>query len=143
MTDITHERSAASFDGHENVEDGGLLPLAGADGGTEGDRPDHVPPRSVGQSTGGLKRSEDASRRATRARLAAYTKWSRCDGVDGTEAARAAGPGRLAYWEQKVDPDLTLGPAERRRRAEAARRAHFTRLALVSARTRSRKNQRR
>lgn len=45
----------------------------------------------------------------------------------------------LSKFEREVDPDGTLAPAERARRAEHAKRAHFTRLALASSRARSRK----
>ncbi|MGH3574069.1 MAG: hypothetical protein ACRDUW_19985 [Pseudonocardiaceae bacterium] len=42
----------------------------------------------------------------------------------------------LARFERQVDPDNTLAPAERARRAEAARRAHMQRLALASSKAR-------
>ena len=45
-------------------------------------------------------------------------------------------PGRAAFlarFEAEVDPDSQLDPEERRRRAEHARSAYFTRLALASA----------
>lgn len=53
-----------------------------------------------------------------------------------TEAARAAA------WDKfldQVDPARALAPAERQRRAEAARRLHMTRLALRSSQARSKK----
>lgn len=56
------------------------------------------------------------------------------------------GPGRKAFlerFEHEVDPDGELEPRERARRAEAARRAYFSRLALKSAKTRQRKARRR
>lgn len=71
-----------------------------------------------------------------RGRIGAYAKWSKTDPKEGTAAARAASPGSLAYFEKQVDPEGVLSEAERLRRAEAARRAHFTRLALASARAR-------
>jgi hypothetical protein len=43
----------------------------------------------------------------------------------------------LDKFEEQVDPDGTLPPAERAKRAEHARKAHFKRLALKSARARS------
>jgi hypothetical protein len=50
-----------------------------------------------------------------------------------TAAGRAA---FLARFEAEVDPDGTFSPEERRRRAEHARSAYFTRLALASAKAR-------
>lgn len=74
--------------------------------------------------------------RTLRARLAALTLHSQVDSREHTAPARAASPGSLTYWDLKVDPDSSLDPKERTRRAEAARRAHFTKLALASARAR-------
>lgn len=45
--------------------------------------------------------------------------------------------GLLARFEREVDPEGTLPPAERARRVEAAKKAHFQRLALRSAQVRS------
>jgi hypothetical protein len=45
----------------------------------------------------------------------------------------------LDRFVREVDPDLTLPPAERARRAALARSAYFTRLALRSAKARRRK----
>ncbi|WP_245612650.1 hypothetical protein [Actinotalea ferrariae] len=42
----------------------------------------------------------------------------------------------MAKFERQVDPEGTLAPDERARRAEHARKAHFARLALKSARAR-------
>jgi len=52
------------------------------------------------------------------------------DGREITAAARAA---FLARFETEVDPDSTLPPEERQRRAEHARSAYFTRLAFQRA----------
>jgi len=71
--------------------------------------------------------------RSTRARMAAHALHSKYAGDEITAAARAASPGSNAYWEQKVDPDLELAPAERARRASHAKKAHFARLALKSS----------
>lgn len=73
------------------------------------------------------------SERTLRARLAAQTKWAHADGVAGTQAARDT---FRASFEIAVDPDRKLPPTERARRAESARKAHFTRLALKSAQAR-------
>jgi hypothetical protein len=58
---------------------------------------------------------------------------SRHDAHEITEAARAAGPGRLAYWRAKVDPDGVLDPDEREKRAQHAKKAHYARLSMLAA----------
>jgi hypothetical protein len=68
-----------------------------------------------------------------RARLAALTKHSQHDARESTLPARQA---FLARFEREVDPAGVLSPEERARRAECARRAHFTRLAFLSAKAR-------
>lgn len=73
------------------------------------------------------------SERSLRARMAAYTLHSRYDSRELTAPARRA---FLDRFERQVDPDGTLEPEERQRRADAARRAYFTGLALRSARAR-------
>ena len=72
--------------------------------------------------------------RSTRARLAAHTSWANTSDV----LARTA-PGRdgfLARFERDVDPDGTLPEAERRRRAESAKKAYMAGLALKSVKAR-------
>lgn len=69
-----------------------------------------------------------------RGRIAALERWARTE--DRTAATAPARRGLDARFEHEVDPDGTLDPAERARRVEAKRRAHFTRLALLSARSR-------
>ena len=71
--------------------------------------------------------------RTLRARLAAHTMHAQHDARRTTASARAV---FLARFEAEVDPDGRLTPEERRRRAEHARRAYFTRLALASAKAR-------
>jgi hypothetical protein len=71
--------------------------------------------------------------RTLRARMAAYVLHSRYDSRELTAPARRAFNDR---FEKEVDPDGTLPPAERQRRAEAAKKAYFTRLALNSAQAR-------
>jgi hypothetical protein len=56
-----------------------------------------------------------------------------------SQAAREASPGSDDYWARQVDPDRTLDPAERARRANHAKKAYFARLALKSAQARRRK----
>jgi hypothetical protein len=75
--------------------------------------------------------------RVLRARIAVHTSWANTH----DRSARTA-PGRkafLARFEKQVDPDGTLQPAERARRAEQAMKAHMARLALKSAQTRRRR----
>jgi hypothetical protein len=73
------------------------------------------------------------SQRALRTRIAAYTLHATQDARVTTQPARDA---FLARFEREVDPDGSLPVAERRRRAEAAKRAYFSRLALRSAKAR-------
>ncbi len=74
--------------------------------------------------------------RSQRARIAAHARWAQEDPVPNAVRAQA---GLIARFEREVDPDGTLPPAERARRAEHARKAHMARLALASARARSRR----
>jgi len=75
-----------------------------------------------------------SSDRSLAARVAAHTRWSQCtDPSAATEPARRA---LLDKFERQVDPDGTLPLADRARRAEHARKAYFTGLALKSARAR-------
>lgn len=74
------------------------------------------------------------SERSLRARAASHASWART----ADPGARTA-PGRAAFldrFEKRVDPDGALAPAERARRAEHARKAYFTSLALKSAQAR-------
>ena len=69
-----------------------------------------------------------------RAQIAANTSWANTS----DRAARTA-PGRAAMlrkFEQQVDPDGVLTPAERTKRAENARKAHMQRLAFQAAKAR-------
>lgn len=68
-----------------------------------------------------------------RARMAAYTLHARYDPRETTKPARRAFNQRFL---DQVDPDRRLPERERNRRAEASRRAYFTRLAYLSARRR-------
>jgi hypothetical protein len=55
---------------------------------------------------------------------------------DSRETTSAARKAFLDRFERQVDPDGTLDPAERARRAGHARKAYFTGLALKSAQAR-------
>jgi len=80
-----------------------------------------------------MERRVTPAERSMRARIAAYSLHAKRDPRETTAPARAA---FLARFEHQVDPDGSLPDAERRRRAEAARKAHFTKLALRSAQAR-------
>ncbi len=78
--------------------------------------------------------SATPSERALRSRLAAHTKWANTE-----DPSSATAPARQAFndrFEREVDPDGELPQAERVRRAENARKAYFTNLALKSAQSR-------
>lgn len=68
--------------------------------------------------------------RSERARIGAYSLHAKYDPRQTTRRARAT---FLARFELRVDPDRQLPEAERMRRAEAARKAYFHRLAAKSA----------
>lgn len=64
----------------------------------------------------------------------AHASWANTtDRTARTAPARAA---MLAKFEREVDPDGVLDPAERAKRAESARKAWYSRLALRSAQAR-------
>jgi hypothetical protein len=71
--------------------------------------------------------------RSARSRIAAHTLHSRYDSRELTA------PGRNAFlerFEKQVDPRGELPEAERKRRAEHARKAYFSRLGYLSGRAR-------
>lgn len=76
------------------------------------------------------------AQRSMRARVAANTSWSRTE--DRTRRTAPARQAALDKFERLVDPDGVLDRATRAQRAEAAKRAHFQRLALLSSRARRR-----
>lgn len=69
-------------------------------------------------------------RAAQLGRIGGLTTASRTDSFQRTQPARDK---FLSKFLDEVDPERTLPEAERNRRAEAARKAHFHRLALKSA----------
>jgi hypothetical protein len=84
--------------------------------------------------------SSERSRRVLQARMAAHALHARV-----TDPAAHTAPARkvfLSRFEREVDPEGALEPQERARRAEHAKKAYFTRLALASSKART-KNQRR
>jgi hypothetical protein len=74
--------------------------------------------------------------RVLRARLAAHTMHAQHDSRETSAAARAA---FMAKFIDQVDPQRALPESERLRRAEHARKAYFTKLAMASAASRSAK----
>lgn len=74
--------------------------------------------------------------RSTAGRIAAHSLHSQYDSRELTANARAA---FLDRFERDADPEGVLTPEERARRAAHARRAHFIRLAALSAEARSKK----
>ena len=78
----------------------------------------------------------DATERRLVASIAVHESWART-----TDRAARTAPARralMAKFEHEVDPDGSLAPQERARRAEHLRKAHYQRLALKSARARRR-----
>ena len=74
-----------------------------------------------------------AEQRALRARMGAYAQHAQHDVRDTTRAGHAA---FMARFEREVDPEGLLAPAERERRAAAARKAYMLKLAWKSAEVR-------
>lgn len=80
-----------------------------------------------------MQKELNSEQRVMRARLGAYAMHAKRDPRETTRAGRSA---FLARFEREVDPDGVLSEEERSRRAMAARRAYFVRLALASSRAR-------
>ncbi|MET9025616.1 hypothetical protein ABZW96_08315 [Nocardia sp. NPDC004168] len=75
--------------------------------------------------------------RTLQARIAAHESWAKTsDRAARTAKARAA---MASKFDRIVDPDGLLSPEERAYRADQARKAHYTRLALKSAQARRRR----
>lgn len=70
---------------------------------------------------------------ALRGEIGVHARLAKHDGRDLTAAARQA---FLDRFRDEVDPDRSLAPAERERRAKHALKAHMSRLALRSAQER-------
>ena len=90
---------------------------------------------------GGVSAKDEAAdlspaQRALRARIAAHASWAKTE--DREARTRAGSAAFMARFEREVDPDGTLEPAERLRRAQSAKAAYFQRLALSSSRARRR-----
>ena len=76
------------------------------------------------------------SEMSMRGRIGAYALHARRDPKETTAKARRA---FLDRFVDEVDPERVLPEAERNRRAVAAKKAYFSRLALKSAKARRRK----
>ena len=74
--------------------------------------------------------------RTLRARLAAHSLHAQVNSRDHTAPARRAFMDR---FEDQVDPNRVLPNVERQRRAEQAKKAYFTRLALKAVQARRRR----
>jgi hypothetical protein len=72
-----------------------------------------------------------------RAQIAAHESWAHTE--DRSARTANARKTMLDKFETQVDPEGILPPAERAKRAEHARKAHFKRLALRSAQARRRR----
>ena len=72
--------------------------------------------------------------RSLRGRIGAAVLHATHDSRELTAAGRKAFADR---FEREVDPDGTLAPEERRKRAKAAKSAYFSRLALKSLKARA------
>ena len=79
--------------------------------------------------------SSDRTKRVLQARMAAHALHAQVkDPAAHTAPARQA---FLSRFEREVDPEGVLEPQERARRAEHAKKAYFTRLALASSKARA------
>jgi hypothetical protein len=79
------------------------------------------------------------TQRSLRGQVAINTRWGRTSQAERTKAAERGQAGLLARFEREVDPDGTLPPAERAKRAANLRRAHMARVALASSKARAMK----
>ncbi|GBE65998.1 hypothetical protein MFM001_24600 [Mycobacterium sp. MFM001] len=78
-----------------------------------------------------------SAERRLRSQIGAHESWARTQ----DRSARTL-PARLAAWdrfEQQVDPEQRLPPAQRAAMAESARKAFYKSLALKSAQARRRR----
>jgi hypothetical protein len=81
--------------------------------------------------------AHDPAHRALAARIAAHSLHARL-----TDPSAHTAPARKAFndrFEHEADPDGVLSPEERARRASHLRKAYFSRLALKSAKARSKR----
>ena len=80
-----------------------------------------------------MSKTTDAAIRSQIGRYGAYSRQAKHDTRQTTKSARDT-------WDEhfidEVDPDRTLAPKERDHRVKAARKAHYTHPALMSAQAR-------
>lgn len=93
-------------------------------------RPGHVP--GLFHAKRGKPMTLTPSERTLRAQIAAHESWAKTS--DRTARTAAARQAMLDKFEKQVDPNNELTQAERAKRAENARKAHYQRMALKSAR---------
>ena len=74
------------------------------------------------------------SMKALTGRIGGYAKYAKTD--DWTAATAAARKAERDRYDKLVDPDGVLPPEIRRKKAEAARREHYSRMGLASAKAR-------
>lgn len=119
--------------------------VGGAPGSCTRPAASSVPARCWGATSrsahGDSGRERQRFERSLRARIAANARWSREDPRPPTAAPAKARAGLWERFLREVDPDGSLDPVERARRAECARRAYYQRLALASAKARRARSQ--
>jgi hypothetical protein len=80
-----------------------------------------------------------AAERKLRAKTAVNTQWAAVRDADRTAktaAMRRNSPSQLAYWEDRLDPNGEMDPQERAKLARNLQAAHFSKMALKSAKAR-------
>jgi hypothetical protein len=77
--------------------------------------------------------------RTLRARIASNTRWAKTSGAEAKANGERAQRGLLERFAREIDPDETLHPVERYKRAERMRQAHMQRLSLASSKARAQK----
>lgn len=74
--------------------------------------------------------------RSLRSSIAANTRWSLADKAERSRVAQAGHDALRERFAREIDPDGTLAPDERAKRARYAYAAHMKRLALRSSQAR-------
>lgn len=80
--------------------------------------------------------AKTAAERKLIAQKAIASRWAKTPAEERRKAAEKATAAFLSTFEKAVDPEGILPPAERAFRADHARKAHFSGLALKSAQAR-------
>jgi hypothetical protein len=73
--------------------------------------------------------------RKLRAQTASHTSWSKTS--DRRARTQAASDAFQKQFEDQVDPERKLPEAERKLRAESARKAHYARVAFIASKART------